>query len=334
MVAENRPPVSIGTPKIGYELSALLNALSLFYTAWKLKPKTILLTWDTGQFLYFSILKITGAKIVVAQHAGVWPEGFKPTGLKAKWRLFGARLFWKGCETISVSPAVARQAEVVGAKSPFIFRPSFPEETFAEEPMPRDFKASPFRVMFAGRIERNKGVFDILTIAENIRRNSLQRAIEFVICGDGSELDALNAEIRAHGLGELIKTRGRLKRPELVKEYLNAHMVIVPTKSDFAEGFAMVVAEAVLLLRPVISSSVVPSTEILKNAVMLAKTDDTDSYVKLLAAVSSSEETYSDLVFNCRRLRPMLLDNSSSFLVALRHAYGVSAKSMLASAMG
>jgi glycosyltransferase involved in cell wall biosynthesis len=73
-----------------------------------------------------------------------------------------------------------------------VFRPSFPAAAFAEIPPARNFSA-PFRVMFAGRIEQNKGVFDILEIAEKLREKG--RPIEFTLCGDGGALEAVEKAI-------------------------------------------------------------------------------------------------------------------------------------------
>ena len=50
--------------------------------------------------------------------------------------------------------------------------------------------------------------------------------------------------------------------------YDDAHVVIVPTTSDFIEGFNKVVAEAVLAGKPVITSSVCPALEYVRDAVI------------------------------------------------------------------
>jgi glycogen(starch) synthase len=173
-------------------------------------------------------------------------------------------------------------------------------------------------VMFAGRIEQNKGVFDILEIAEKLREKG--RPIEFTLCGDGGALEAVEQAIVDRGLQDVVRTTGKLDRSALVERYLEAHVVIVPTRSNFAEGFAMVVAEAMLLLKPVVTSSVVPAAEVLKEAVVLAKTNDIESYVDAIAAISTDESNYLRLVENARRLRPFILDNSTSFFAALRSA--------------
>ena len=100
--------------------------------------------------------------------------------------------------------------------------------------------------------------------------------------------------------------------------YLETHIVIVPTRSTFAEGFAKVVAEAILLLRPVVTSPVVPASEVLAGAIMLARTDDARSYAEVIGEIQMDEQLYLRLVANARWLRPSILDDSTAFLAALR----------------
>jgi hypothetical protein len=80
----------------------------------------------------------------------------------------------------------------------------------------------------------------------------------------------------------------------------------------------MVVAEAILLLRPVVTSPVVPAAEILAGTILMARTDDVQSYADQIANIQSDEAGYVNLVAHARRLRPFILDDSTSLLAALR----------------
>ena len=68
--------------------------------------------------------------------------------------------------------------------------PTYSPSQFASIPSPGTVSRPPFRVFFAGRIEANKGIYDIVEIA---RRLNAERPgmFQFDICGDGGELDAL-----------------------------------------------------------------------------------------------------------------------------------------------
>lgn len=314
---KNMPRWNIRIPKIGYEITVAIHALRLFLLALRVRPRIIFVESGVPDGTYLWLLRLSGAKVVPILHCAFWPEGFRPTGMGARLRQMIYRAAWRGCfwRTLVVSPACGRQLTAIAGNVPiFVFKPSFPASSFQSVAEPQDHGQLPFRVMYAGRIEENKGVFDILSIAERLPRGKF----EFTLCGDGPALPALKREIAGRGLDDIVKTFGKLDRPELLARYLDAHIVLVPTRSTFEEGFAMVVAEAILLLRPVVTSPVVPAAEILAAAILMARTDDVQSYADQIANIQSDEAGYVNLVAHARRLRPFILDDSTSLLAALR----------------
>jgi glycogen(starch) synthase len=317
----NLPRWRINIPKIGYDLTLIAYTLRLLPLVFRIRPKMILMNSGTTDWTLLSLMRFGGAKIVPIMHNALWTEGFPPTGVIAAVRRRMLEFFWRHSAwlTLAVSPAIRRQVESVSGPTPksvIVFQPTFPLEAF-ESPAVKDFKRRPFRIMFAGRIEENKGVFDLLAMAQILQARR-DRAFEFDICGDGPMLENLRQRIEAQGLGGIVRTYGRLNRPELIERYLESHIVIVPTKKSFAEGFAMVVAEAILLLRPVVTSSVVPAGEVLKGAVVMATPDDVQSYAEQIEALSKDEGRYLNLVNEARSLRAVILNESSSFLSKLR----------------
>jgi len=295
--------------------------LRLLRLALYVRPEFILVSSGVIGWTFPALLRLTGAKLVPILHNTLWPEGYPPSGPVAALRHWGNVFFWRCCvwQTLAVSPAAGRQADSVAGphlRPTIIFQPSFPVDNFKNTPNPKDFNARPFRVMFAGRIEENKGVLDLVTVARSLHQKAKDR-YEFAICGDGPILDLVNQQIADFGVKNVVKTYGRLNRPDLVARYLDAHIVIVPTRTSFEEGYAMVVAEALLLLRPVITCSVVPAAEVLKEAVVLAKPNEAQSYVEAIEAISKDEIRYLEMVEQARRLRPLILDSSKSFLAAL-----------------
>ena len=306
----NLPRRSVRIPKVGYELTVFLYALRLLMLALRERPATIYIVSGVTDWAYLPLLWLSGAKIMPILHNALWPEGFRPSGLGARLRHAVYRFVWQHCiwHTLAVSAACGRQVTAIAGPVPVtLFKASFPAASFQEIPAPKDHASKPFRVMFAGRIEENKGVFDILSMAEKLPD------IEFTVCGDGYALD----EVRRRAGGNVTIT-GRLKRAELMARYLEAHIVIVPTRSTFTEGFPMVVAEAILLLRPVVTSPVVHASDVLAGALLLARTDDARSYAEAIRKIQMDEQLYLHLVANARSVRPSILDDSTAFLAALR----------------
>ncbi len=308
----NVPRRNFRIPKIGYELTVLIYALRLLALAIRVRPRVIFIAAGVTDWIFLPLLRLSGAKLAPILHNTLWPNGFRPRpGLRQ--RAYG--FVWRRCVwlTLAVSPACARQVQsVAGNVSVIVFRPNFPPAAFAEPPAPNTF-TTPLRVMFAGRIEENKGVYDILAMAEALP------AVEFSLCGDGQALPDIERQIGARSLRN-VKTFGKLARPELLERYLDAHLVIVPTRSTFTEGFAMVVAEAILMLRPVLTSAVVPAAEVLPGAVICVDTDRVQGYIDALKGLNAA--SYSRLIDNARTLRPFILDDSTSFLAALKSAVG------------
>jgi glycogen synthase len=67
-------------------------------------------------------------------------------------------------------------------------------------------------VIYVGRVQREKGVFDVVEIADRLERKYPGR-LRYEVCGSGSDLEELKQAIEGRRLGEVVKVMGRLKRP-------------------------------------------------------------------------------------------------------------------------
>ena len=174
--------------------------------------------------------------------------------------------------------------------------------------------------MFAGRLERNKGIFDIVEMARMLHA-AHPGAVHFSICGSGPAREELDEAVGRLGLGEVIRMHGRLNRAELIGVYSACHAVIVPTRSDFTEGFAQVCAEAVLCGRPVITSPVVPAVDVLGAAMVVARTDDAASYADRIRKLIADPAGYRRLRDACPALQELIYDPRTSLGAALEEVF-------------
>jgi glycosyltransferase involved in cell wall biosynthesis len=73
------------------------------------------------------------------------------------------------------------------------------------------------RLTFSGRLTLMKGVNDLLTVADNLRRSAVGDWFELSICGDGDYVGQLRQDIDRMGLGAVVKMRGNMDfKTELV----------------------------------------------------------------------------------------------------------------------
>lgn len=102
------------------------------------------------------------------------------------------------------------------------------------------------RVVFAGRLVREKGVDILIRAAREVDA-------EFVICGEGRLLEALRRLARRGGVESRVKFKGWLGPEQLAQELANASVVVIP--SLWPEPFGLVGIEALAAGRPVIASA-------------------------------------------------------------------------------
>ena len=66
--------------------------------------------------------------------------------------------------------------------------------------IPTSAPGRPFTVLFAGRTEANKGIFDLVEICRSLEAER-PGDFQFDICGEGSGLESLRASAAASGRG-------------------------------------------------------------------------------------------------------------------------------------
>src|SRR6218665_389469 len=133
------------------------------------------------------LMRWQGVRVVVCFHCVLWHK-FRAPGRAHRWlNRLNARLFGRCAALLCVSEDIKRQLRLLtgGRTAPFVaFLPWFRGATFEGIPAPLPAPATK-RVMYAGRIEHDKGVFDLLTIAESLRAQG-RDDVAFDLCGAGA----------------------------------------------------------------------------------------------------------------------------------------------------
>lgn len=319
-VVENRPKPLANPRGVLFHLNQIWYGLSIIASALRFKADVLVVDSGTTHWFVLSLLGLTRIRVVPSLHNSYWACGYMPAGKVKRTirRLDG--WFWRKTARASlcVSPECQRQIETLARyqnRPVFQFRCQFRPIDFETVPPPPPHEQRPFRVLFAGRVEREKGVFDLVDIAETFKREAPGQ-LQIDVCGGGDAFDELRQAIWDRGLTEDIVLHGKLKRPELVACYGRSHAVIVPTRSTFCEGMPMVAAEAILSGRPVITSRLSNALDVLEGALVEAQPDDPASYVTCLRRLMTDATYYQACCQACPTVGRQFYDRNQSLTAA------------------
>lgn len=322
-VIEHRPKPQ-GRAGIAFHLSQIRYGIGLFITALRQHAKIAVLGSGTTHYFVMSLFRLAGMRVIPVMHNALWPSGSPPSGrLKRFVLLLDSYFFrWGASSLIAVSPECLRQVrQLTGRKHCPLYemKIQFRRECFQGIPTAPPHGCRPFRIMFAGRITENKGVFDLLDMAKLLQERAPGR-VAWEICGTGPDLDELRKRHHAMNLETVVAVRGWTAPAELRQVIARSHLSIVPTRNDFAEGMAMTVIEAILAGRPVITNPVVPALEVLKPACVKAETNNVESYVRAIDSIMRDPQYYRDLCNSCLPLADQFYDKRLGFRAMLHMA--------------
>jgi glycosyltransferase involved in cell wall biosynthesis len=320
-VIEDRPVRGLKSGGLSYHAGQIAYGIGLILTALRRRADAAIVATGTHWFV-LTFLSLAGVKVIPALHCALWPAGRAPRSRvgRAIAKLDG--WFWRRftAATLCVSPECERQVrQIAGApRGPMFqvraqYRPGYLDSLAAPAWPPE----GTFRVLFAGRIERNKGVFDLLEIA---RRLHVERPGRFSweLCGDGSALAELAAAVEASDLGSSFALRGRLDRNEMAAAFGRSHAVIVPTTADFAEGLNKVCVESILARRPVVTSIHSNALDVLQDAAIEVPSGDVRAYGGALLRLADDRSFYERACHACGAVQAQFYDRQRSWGAALR----------------
>ncbi|HSZ58274.1 MAG TPA: glycosyltransferase family 4 protein [Tepidisphaeraceae bacterium] len=323
-VEHRRIPFAKG-PSSLYHLGQLLSALRMIASALRFRTDALVICDGTCHWFPLRVLPWLGVRVIPTIHCMFWPQSASPPG-RVKRLLNRLDLsFWRRSAraVLSASSDITAQLDQLSRKqhAPVIgFLPTYRECTFEADPPPEP--RNPFRVLFAGRIEGYKGVFDLLEIARQLR-DAGRNEIEFDLCGTGSAIRELERRVHGLALRDRFRIHGHCDRPAMRQMFRQSHVLIVPTTTDFAEGFNQVVVEGVLAGRPIITSSVCPALDYVRDAVVEVPPDDIDAYRGAILRLLDDRDLYDQKRSACLSLQSQFYDGTRGWAAALRRAVAI-----------
>jgi len=114
----------------------------------------------------------------------------------------------------------------------------------------RIFPNQPYRLLFCSRIEKNKGIYQLLYSIPLILRKYPKTQLTYM--GDGSELDSLKLKISEMNLSDSVTCIGSKIDEHKIEAYTNSDIFVFPT--FHSEGFPNVFCEAMVAGLPVVAT--------------------------------------------------------------------------------
>lgn len=312
MPCKNRSGILYYLGQIYYQLKFIASALKF--------QSDVAIASDTSCFFVLSLLPKLGIQVIPSLHCVLWS---KYTPLRKSQKILATLnrpFFSKDCLAIlSTSADINQQIEQLTDRSavPIINFLSTYRQTEFEEIEPANLDQPTFNVLFAGRIEVDKGVFDLLEVAKRFQAEN-RTHIVFHVCGVGTALESLTQQVVDLGLQSSFILYGYCQKPKMRQMFGLAHVVVVPTQSSFVEGLNQVVIESVLAHRPVITSAICPALKYIAAAAIEVPPDDVPAYGDAILQLQENRALYQEKQQQCQRLQAQFYDLSSSWGEALK----------------
>lgn len=318
-IIERRPVPLPRASGIFYHLRQVWCGLQLLASAIRFRANVVVADSGTTYWFVLSLFSWIGIKVIPSLHCLLWCKYLTPRLVDKLNLTLSRNLFASDCQGILVaSQDIAKQISQLtrGKHQPiFEFFSTYRRADFVNISEPS--VASPFRVLFAGRVEEEKGVFDLLEIAKRFATEGRQDII-FDICGEGSALESLRLAANLSGVDNLFICHGYCSKPQMREMFSRSHVVIVPTRTDFIEGFNRVVCESILSGRPVVTSAVCPALSYVRDAVVEVPPNDVQAYGDALLALYSDRQLYEQKRQACLIAQEQFYDNTKSWGSALK----------------
>ncbi|BDA66173.1 hypothetical protein RIVM261_050140 [Rivularia sp. IAM M-261] len=310
-IIERRRVLLYGAKGVFYHVKQILQGIQLLISAIRFGADVVIA--DSGTTYWFLLLPLSliGVKVIPSLHCTLWRKYSKQT-LGEKIILCLGRSLFTRCHSIhAVSHDITEQVAVLtqGIHPPvYEFLPVYKRSDFADIPLPPTERV-PLRILFAGRVEYDKGAFDLLQIAKRIASMGI-KDIVFDICGDGAALQPLQTSVKTEAVEDLFVFHGYCNKQQMHFMFGRSHAVIVPTRTDFLEGFNRVVAESVLSGRLVITSAVCPAISYVREAVIEVPPNDIEAYVAAILQIYNDPIICEQKRLACFKLQEQFYDSS------------------------
>ncbi|MEL7486371.1 MAG: glycosyltransferase family 4 protein [Pseudomonadota bacterium] len=302
-----RIPFSPGNGSLQYLANRSAYARSCVDAVNRFDPHLVIVSSD---FVWRAFPALTrGRKSILTVHNSLWPIDETAHPLKRRLKLSALSRWLRSIDgAVFTSHACARQINALAGGR-------FPELVAApQQKSPPETVASPNsrrEIVYLGRIERNKGVFDLVDAFERIAPH--QPSARLVFIGDGGASADLEARVAASSAKSGIDLRGRLDADAVHDALSRATLLVCPTQRSFDEGLAFVCFEAAAHGVPSVMTTVVPAKDLLAGACVVVQPEAPIALADAINGLLSDDARLDALRSAVRDKSALLYDRAQSW---------------------
>ncbi len=310
---------------IAYIAGQLFDGLRIVLRAVANRSTLVIVDQGCAMDVAFLPLRLAGIPVVSIMHNTLWPAHHRSRSAKNRALFWLNGWFWRygPAGVIGMSEECLRQVAALAPRAAYPMVPAlamFRRDYFTGIGAPPPLDGQPFSMLFVGRAERSKGLFDLADMAAIVEEKHPGR-VHWVVCGDGSDLPAFRAMVAERGLAHVFDIAGWTRPDALVERYRQCHAAIVPTRSAFAEGMAMTGLQAACAGRPLIASEVVPAGEFLGDAALVVPADDPAAAAEAVIRLATDKALYERLCGLCKPAAEPVFDPANGLDAALQKVF-------------
>lgn len=302
---------------LGYRLDQRAFSSDVLRRLRSFRPHIILAGIDAPPGLLARLPR--SARLVLTIHNTFWPMGRPPTGIKARLKLSSmARPMRRFASAVCTSQECADQLRSLGgpSRTSFVEVPQILQDFLPQVAEPRQTAR---RILFLGRIEEAKGIFDLLAAFEAVADQWPDLSLTYA--GAGMAETELRTRISASRHASRISFLGQLPAKAVHEQLERSDLLVCPTRTSFAEGLALVVVEAAAHGVPTLLSSIIPAKALVPGACAEFPADDTAALAAELRRLVERPDDYRALAAKLQQRRNDFVDRSRSWGTLLYRAF-------------
>ena len=176
--------------------------------------------------------------------------------------------------------------------------------TKSKEDIEKNLKSDKFKLISVGRLTPIKGYDRLLKCIKKLKDDGLE--FELWIVGDGNEKSKLEKYIIENNLGNIVKLLGFQDNPY---KYIKECNVFIC--SSLAEGFSTVVAEAIILGKPIVTTKCSGMDELVGdgNCGLITENNE-DSLYDGIKKILTNNKLYEELTNNSKEKAKFFVPNN------------------------